>query len=135
MKYAIVVAAWLIAGGVLSPQGADAGFVPSVDETFSAVDRHPGAGRGDLDVSPSGEQRDVLAFQSLILGVIELPSGAPASSSSNGVRLTHSASAVAIADANDDQLNESSLSSRLPPECGFSLVTLLRSSVFRPPRA
>jgi hypothetical protein len=133
MKYAVVAIAWLTAWGVLSPQGADAGFVPSFDDSMSAGAPLSSAENSDLGSVTSDQQPEAPTVQNPLFGVVEAPCGAPAPRS--GHRLTPTGSTAAAMIDCESQLGKSPLTSRLPAEFVFTPLMLQRSSVFRPPRA
>jgi hypothetical protein len=133
MKYAIVAAAWLIAWGVGTPQGADAGFVLSVTDAMTAAVPLRNV---DLGVDTSGapaEHHPPILLLDDVLGTLQFPCGTQAPTNSR--QLTMSVNVLAVAESATDRLCQSSLSSQLPPDRMFSLAMLFKSAVFRPPRA
>jgi len=130
MRYALVAAAWLIAWGAFAPQDAGAGFVLCVDESMSAA--APDAPQSLTDVSNPSRPSETELLLDRAVGLIEVPSGAQAPSTTSQSRLTMPAWRNEGA---QESLSRSSISSRLPLNRMFSLRMMYKSAVFRPPRA
>jgi hypothetical protein len=133
MRYAIVAGAWLLAWGALTPQGADAGFLLSIDDSLTAAVPLSSTDVGSDGAGQPVEHGQTLSLLDQYLGVLGVPSGAQAPSNSNP--LTGSINAPAIAEVGSHDLGQSSLVAKLPLEGMFSLAQLFESAVFRPPRA
>jgi len=132
MRYAIVAGAWMMAWGALAPQDAGAGFVLCVGEGMSSS-----AATANHDWSADSSTNRPVApevhspFDNL-LGVIEVPGGARAPS--NSQHSQSSAQACLHFGAIPDPMHQPSISSRLSLAQMFSLRTMYKSAVFRPPR-